>query len=267
MSLRDREQPATRSSGFTLIEVVISAALMALILTSGYVCLNAAISTQKMVEPRGEILQNARVALNLIAADLRCACPLSKETDFTGMHRMLGTIEADNLDFATHNYTPRAANEGDYCQESIFLNPDPETGQLNLCRRRNPRIGLDPFSGGRTEELAKAVVGLRFEYSDGLDWYDSWGEIRERRKAQNSLRVRTNLEGLPEAVRITLYLASNPKAKPSTDEKAPKEPALVFQTVARLNLAASARSAANSVSTGNESDATQNMNQGQEGGQ
>src|SRR6516162_1847351 len=81
MSLRDREQPATRSSGFTLIEVVISAALMALILTSGYVCLNAAISTQKMVEPRGEILQNARVALNLIAADLRCACPLSKETD------------------------------------------------------------------------------------------------------------------------------------------------------------------------------------------
>jgi hypothetical protein len=260
-------QPST-ASAFTLIEVAISAALMALILTSAYVCLHAAVSTQKMVEPRAEIMQNARVALGLMAADLRCACPLSKETDFTGMHRMLGNFEADNLDFATHNYTPRAASEGDFCQESFFLNKDPESGQLSLWRRRNPRIGLDPFSGGTTEELAKGVVGLRFEYFDGLDWYEFWGEIRERRKAQNSLRQRTNLEGLPEAVRITLWLASNPKAKPAADEKAAIEPPLVFQTVARLNLAASARNAMNAGPANNEPDNSgQDANQGQGGSQ
>jgi hypothetical protein len=58
---------------FTLIEVVISAALMALIVVSAYLCLNAAVSSQKMIEPRATVFQNARVAMALMAADLRCA--------------------------------------------------------------------------------------------------------------------------------------------------------------------------------------------------
>src|SRR5689334_656047 len=94
------------ANGFTLIEIVISSALMALIMVSGYVCLNAAVSSRKLIEPRLEIFQSARVAMELIAADLRAACPLSKDYDFLGMHRTLGEIQADNLDFATHNYTP-----------------------------------------------------------------------------------------------------------------------------------------------------------------
>ena len=39
-------------SGFTLIELIISAVLMTMILVSAYVCLNAAFSSQKMIEPR-----------------------------------------------------------------------------------------------------------------------------------------------------------------------------------------------------------------------
>ena len=98
-------------TGFTLIELVISGSLMALILVSGYLCLSAALSSQKLIEPRVEILQNARVAMNLMAADLRAACPLDKQFDLLGMSRKLGEMEADNLDFATHNYTPRHPNE------------------------------------------------------------------------------------------------------------------------------------------------------------
>src|SRR5690348_3976793 len=65
----------SRRSAFTLIELVISSALMVIILTAAYLCLSAALAGQKLLEPRAEVVQNARVALSLLSADLRAACP------------------------------------------------------------------------------------------------------------------------------------------------------------------------------------------------
>ncbi len=244
-------------AAFTLIEVMISSALMALILVSAYMCLGAGFSAQKLIEPRAEIIQNGRVALALMAADLRAACPLSKSDDFIGTTRTLGDIEADNLDFATHNYTPRHAREGDFCQESFYLDKDLETGQFSLWRRRNPTIALDALSGGSKDEIAKSVVGFKLEYYDGLDWYDTWGEDKSSEKQpdkkKNAASDETNLSGLPEAVRITLLLDSNPRKKNPdlvTGGEKP-EPPFIFKTVVRLNLAAASQSSADSSDTGN----------------
>lgn len=234
-------------SGFTLIEVMISSALMAMILVSAYLCLGAGFSAQKMIEPRAEIIQNARVALALVSADLRAACPLSKTDDFLGMARTVGDAEADNLDFGTHNYTPRHAREGDFCQESIYLDKNPETAQFSLWRRRNPTIGLDALAGGMQEELAQGVVGLKFEYFDGLDWFPTWGEVDRKKSAQSSAKPQSNLTGLPEAVRITLLMDSNLKKKTNADSALSEEnpaPPFVFETVVRLNLASVTQNAA-----------------------
>jgi len=109
-----------------------------------------------------------------------------------------------------------------------------------LWRRRNPRISLDPLSGGRREELARGVLGLRLEYSDGLDWYESWGDTERRGKEQFSNRYRANLAGMPEAVRITLLLNPRPPKKAAEgQETVTNEPPLIFRTVARINLAES----------------------------
>jgi prepilin-type N-terminal cleavage/methylation domain-containing protein len=259
--MKTLQSRTTFRRAFTLIEVVISAALMALIIVSAYLCLNAAVSSQKMIEPRATVFQNARVAMALVAADLRCACPLSKDSPFLGMHRMIGTIEADNLDFATHNYTPRRLREGDYCQVSFYLDKNRESGQFTLYRRRNPAIALDPLSGGTREEIARGLLGLRFDYYDGFDWYESWGEVDRGSKAQNSQRERYNLEGMPQAVRITLWFDPNPRTKPAdssvtaavstSTEEPTTEPPLVFQTVARLNLAAALQNASGNGSATN----------------
>ncbi|HEY4414291.1 MAG TPA: prepilin-type N-terminal cleavage/methylation domain-containing protein [Verrucomicrobiae bacterium] len=229
-----------KRAGFTLIEVVISAALMALILVSAYLCLSAGFKAQKMIEPRAEIIQNARVAMNIMTADLRGACPLSPDDNFLGMTRTIGNLEAGNVDFGTHNYTPHHANEGDFCEESFYLDADPTTGQLSLWRRRNPAIALDPLNGGSKEEIATGVAGLQFEYFDGLDWYPTWGEVKENGKDASSNAQASNLTGLPAAVRITLSLAAEPvkkKSEWSTTEEPPPAPPFVFQTVVCLNLA------------------------------
>jgi len=236
-----------RPAGFTLIEVVIASALMALILISAYACLSAGYASQKIIEPRSEVIQNARVAMALMAADLRAACPLSPDSEFVGMTRTVGDAQADNLDFATHNYTPRHPQEGDYCQESFFVDKDAATGRLNLYRRRNPIIAMDPLSGGSREEIARSLRGLKFEYYDGLEWYDSWGETKTSGQAPAASKRSGNLSGLPNAVRITLYLDGDPQRIPATDKKA-SEPPLAFQTVARINLAEASAAAANSAS-------------------
>ncbi|HYT59171.1 MAG TPA: prepilin-type N-terminal cleavage/methylation domain-containing protein [Haliangiales bacterium] len=263
------------ASGFTLIELVISGALMALILVSAYFCLSAGYSSQKVIEPRADIFQNARVAMAIMSADLRAAGPLSTNYEFLGMQRIVDDVEADNLDFATHNYTPRGPREGDFCEISFFLDKDPGSGTFSLWRRRNPTIALDALSGGRREEIARGVRGLKFEYYDGFDWYDTWGDPEGKGKQQTSWRDHPNLSGMPDAVRITLLFDRNPRpgtpslppaastqlssasartsTKPPSQENGTTEPPLVFQTVVRLNLAhSSQRGAAGGSSTGSD---------------
>src|SRR6185437_4193908 len=104
---------------------------------------------------------------------------------------------------------------------------------------RNPLLAPDPLSGGSREEIATGLLGARFEYFDGLDWYDTWGEIKGT-KQQTSQRDQPNVSGMPEAVRITLWFDSDPQAK-ITPESDARTNALVFQTVARLMLADSSQ--------------------------
>lgn len=247
---------SARRSAFTLIEVVISSALMALILISAYICFSAGIASRKTMEPRLEVIQNARVAMGLMTADLRGACPLDKNNDFLGMHRTMGEAVADNLDFATHNYTPQHPREGDFCQMSYYLDRDADTGEFSLWRRRNPTIAPDSLAGGSKEEIATGILGLQFEYYDGLDWYDTWGDTSASGKKQTSEKEQPNLTGMPEAVRITLWFDANPHRKTEAElaETDPKpEARMKFQTVARLNLAKAATS--DSGSAGSQSDA------------
>lgn len=251
MKIRNRSLLA-RSTAFTLIEIVISAALMSLILVSAYFCLSSAVASQKIVESRSEALQNARIAMAMISADLRCASPLSSKIEFLGSHRMIGEVEGDNLDFGTHNYTPKRANEGDFCETSYFLKKDPQSDRYALWRRRDPTPDPEPLAGGKLEEIARGVHSLKFEYYDGFDWYDDWGDINGAAKIENSLKDHPNLSGMPESVRITLTLDVG---RPAVG-KEPSEPPLVFQTIARLNLSAiaaqtSSASASNRVSNTN----------------
>jgi len=217
---------------------------MAIILTASYACLNAAISGKKLIEPRADVIQNARVAMAMISADLRSACPLSKDFEFLGMHRMIDDIQADNLDFATHNYIPKRPREADYCQISYFADKEDESGNISLFRRRNPTISPDPLSGGSRELIARGLRGVSFEYYDGWDWYDTWGEINAQKKERKASLLAPNLSGMPEAVRITLWFDPNPRSAPQKEPRASNqsEPPLMFETTVRLNLTGASQS-------------------------
>ena len=254
-----------RSAAFTLVELVISAAVMSLILAGAYLCLNSGVVSQKLIHSRSDVVQSARVALSMMAADLRSACPVFKGPPFLGMNRMLGEMEADNLDFATHNYTPKSRAQADYCEVSYFVSKDPLSGHWSLWRRRDPTPDDEPLMGGSREELVRGVRGLRFEYYDGFEWFDDWGDPEGKGKAANSQRQQFNLEGMPDAVRITLWIEPSikPVATATNSVNAGEEP-MMFQTVARLNLAPVNRS--NTGSNDEQDNASQAAPQPQTGG-
>jgi hypothetical protein len=122
---------------------------------------------------------------------------------------------------------------------SYFLDRESESGKFSLWRRRNPTIPLDPLAGGSREEIARGLRGLKLEYYDGFDWYDDWGDPDGHGKARDSLKRQPNLDGLPEAVRVTLWFELGPgSAKPAAaDDDSAAPTTLAFQTVCRLNLA------------------------------
>ena len=151
-------------------------------------------------------------------------------------------MEADNLDFGTHNYTPSKPTPGDYCSVSWFVERDPATGETHLWRRRNPAFSFEPLSGGSREDIASGVRGFTVEYYDGFDWYDTWGDKNGEAKQASSNRDRPNLSGLPTAARITLLVDSEPPRRRSPDSIEPEAkpaPPLTFQTTVRLNLSGS----------------------------
>lgn len=231
------KRPAARGA-FTLIELTISAAVGAIILVASYACLSAGVASQKLIEPRTQALQSARVALAMMSADLRAACSLGPDFDFVGEQRAIGDMEADNLDFATRHYMPAQPGEGDYCQLSYYVDKSRQGERFSLWRRRNPHIAPDPLDGGSREEILPGLRGLTLEYFDGLDWHDTWGDASIKKKVKYTTLQAPNLAGFPEAVRITLLL--DPDVAQSAEK--PERP-LMFQTVARLESANAASQA------------------------
>src|SRR5262249_44476371 len=156
---------------------------------------------------------------------LRSAVQLSKEYEFVGMRRSIDQIDADNVDFGTRNYVPTRPMEGDWCETSYFVQKNAKTGGYALFRRRDPTPDPEPLSGGNSEEIARGVKGFRLEYYDGWKWYDEWGDPEG--KERFSALPEPNASGMPEAVRITLTLATGEKVVEGT-----VEPTLVLQTTA-----------------------------------
>ena len=225
-------------SGFTLIELIISAGLMAIVLGSAYACLSAGTASKRLIEARAEGMQSARIALNMIATDLRSTVPLPGNVEFVGMRRTIGEADADNVDFSTRNYNPKRLREPDYCEISYFLTRDSESDSFILVRRRDPTPDPEPLEGGSQEEIARGVRSLRFEYYDGFEWFTEWGDPEGKTKGMTL--PPSNSYGLPEAVKIIIVF--DPETKPRrTDEQGEKEDEekepMTFETIARLDLA------------------------------
>jgi type II secretion system protein J len=250
-----------RNSGFTLLELILTSSVSVIVLAGAYACLEAGLRSERLTAGRGDAIQGARVALGRLAADLRAACRLSKDFEFVGMDRRLDGMDADNIDFGSHHHRPRRAGEADFCEVSWFVDRDLEEGGYGLFRRVDASPDDRPLEGGTKEEVLPGLRGFQLEFYDGFRWYEDWGNQesegpRQDRRSARSL-LASNLEGLPEAVRITLKVDGSPprrdggkQAERAADRSAQKPEELTFRTTVRLFLAGRASTSAGDAAGG-----------------
>lgn len=204
MNVDGRER--ARELAFTLIEVMLSIAILAGI--SALIWGSFSLTSRGKAQAEAMIAryQQARLALNRMAREISMAY-LSKNDRFgTDNPRTLFVSEAeggsDTLTFSAFAHV-RLRENAKECDQSVlryFVASDPASrGQLNLMRRESRRLGLErPGEEGPAFAMLEHVESLKFEFFDGIaeEWRDRW----------NTRSADGQPDRLPDKVRIVVTM-------------------------------------------------------------
>jgi general secretion pathway protein J len=203
MSLRLRH----RSRGFTLLEVLISIAILAAITSILFGAFSAMKRSKDGLSRLQDRQREARLAMARITRELQSAYlsghqPLNQAliVQKTLFKSERGT-PADRLDFAAfaNRRLDKNAHVSDQCELSYFGSPNPDgSGTYDLVRRIDTEIDLEPTKGGRVEVLATDIDLFDLQYLDAQtgEWQESW----------DSTQSTGQLDRLPLQVRVILVL-------------------------------------------------------------
>ncbi len=218
-------QPIYRSCddtrGFTLIEVMIAMAILAVMAMLIYTSLSQTISSKDDVEKRDELGHSANLVLNKMTLDLQMAFLLTGP-EFLGSDGKMKTAfigKEDRVDFSSLSHVRyfKDSKESDYAEVGYFVEDDKEDpGNKLLVRRESKLIDDKPTEGGTSEAMVEGVKEFHLEYYDSnkKEWLKSW----------DSTQVDVS-NRLPRAVKIELKVQD-----PSMEE--PYE----FSTIVDLKL-------------------------------
>jgi prepilin-type N-terminal cleavage/methylation domain-containing protein len=165
-----------KNKGFTLIEVLIAAAILALIVTIIYGAFAGSIKTMKISTEGGDIHRRARVILHRMAQEMSCAC-LPSEEETTGVYGFVGEDrEAEGLPQDTLRFTSTALPLGERSrgvkQVGFYPDVDRETDKPTVMMREDTTPDERADEGGRRILLAEGIGGVDFTYYDdqGREW-------------------------------------------------------------------------------------------------
>ena len=171
--------------GFSLIELLIAIAILAAITSLLYGSFAALKRSKDGLSRLQDRQREARLAMSRVTRELQSAflsahIPLNQalvvqKTIFKGER---GT-PADRVDFTAfaNRRLERNAHVSDQCELSYFSSPNPDgSGTIDLVRRIDTEIDLEPETGGRIEVLATDIDLFDLEYLDAQtgQWQESW---------------------------------------------------------------------------------------------
>lgn len=196
-----------RDTGFTLLEVLVAIAVLAVLSMLLYGAFSGMKRTKEGVERINDRQREARMAMARMVRELQTAyisahepVPPTRPAQKTVFKGVSG-IPGDRIDFAafSHRRLDRDSRDSDQCELSYYLasNPD-KPGVVDLLRRESSVIDLDPEHGGRVEVLATDVDVFDLAYLEPqtIQWLETW----------DSTQAAGQLGRLPFQVRITLVL-------------------------------------------------------------
>jgi general secretion pathway protein J len=199
---------ARSSRGFTLIEVMIAAGILAVMAAMTFGSFSQAWQQKEDFALADERYAQARGALDRITFELSHAF-LSEHYDRKRFRERPTVFKGqdrggrDELLFTSlaHERLESDAKESDQAVIRYWLERDPENPRYDsLWRRSNPLIDEDAERRGHKAVLCENVRGLDLEYWDAAkeEWVDEWDASRVERQGV-----------LPERIKVTLTIVDD----------------------------------------------------------
>jgi len=193
---------ARRSSGFSLVEVLVSVVILTFMGTLIYESLTQASAAKEETESALDRMQAVRVALTRMVRDFSMAF-LSKHKDpqMGDKPRTLFRGDRDKAVFTalSHVRLFRDADESDQCEVSYWVKASPTGRGYALWRRESRRIDEKPEQGGPSMVLLDGITRLELHFWEWKDctedcWKDRW----------DTTQLDGHPDRLPARVRIRL---------------------------------------------------------------
>lgn len=210
-----RRRRDLRPLGLTLLEVLVSLAVMAMIGLLIYGAFDGMTRSRNAISTLDERYHQGRSALSRISREIAAsfvslhqAPPIAQVMRVTAF---LGKKQTpyDRLDFVSfsHARLDRDKHESDQHEVGYFASRDPDVnGKVDLARREAATIDDDPEKGGVVQVLAEDIELFSLDYFDPLTgtWLDTW----------DSTQPAGQMGRLPLQVRVMLHLRGGPRGEP-----------------------------------------------------
>ncbi|MFW6067510.1 MAG: PulJ/GspJ family protein [Myxococcota bacterium] len=201
-----------RRHGFTLVEALISIAILAIVGTLVVGGFTQTFKNKNRVEQDIERYHIVRLALDRMARELSMAYVSAHVNPNPTLQRMLTAFVGDEerVDFTSfsHRRLMRDSHESDQNELGYFVAHHPDgSGRQVLARREQHRIDEDPRTGGKSMILVEDVEELELEYLDPTsgEWLRSW----------DSTQAAMQPNRLPSQVKIRLTVPHPRKERES----------------------------------------------------
>lgn len=207
-----------RSRGLTLLEVLISIAILALIATLLYGAFDGMTRARNGISQIDERYHQGRTALSRMTREL--------ESAFLSLHQPQVVTQSvrttvfvghnqgsnDRIDFTSfsHRALGRNAHESDQNELSYFIARDPDrSDKYDLVRREAKDIDLEPTRGGAVNVLAEDVESLDFMFFDPVlnQWVETWDTTQatgQPNRLPLQVKIRLVLKGAPNGAPIVM---------------------------------------------------------------
>ncbi len=207
------------AKGFTLIEVLLAMAILAVIMAVVYGSFSTAGRNVEQAEAARDETDLARTLLARMSDDIANAyynakmSPLDPRTNrnvnltvFFGKKVEAGEgddkVRHDSLSLTTlTNWHRPDTPQTELMEVGYFFSEKPDGSGYSFFRREKRELGPDtpPLEGGVEYELTDKVESLQFRYYNGTQWLDAWDTT-----PGNS----AGTAGLPQRVELTLVTDS-----------------------------------------------------------
>jgi general secretion pathway protein J len=174
-----------RRAGITLVEALISIAILAIVSTMIWQAFSQTSRNKRIVERESDRYHVIQMAMERMSREISMAFVSDHlnpdmslqvvKTCFVGTDRGRG----DRLDFTSfsHQRLYRDAHESDQNELSYFVTRHPDDREIRvLARREQNRIDARPRQGGRVQIMVEDIENFQLEYYDDRtgDWRREW---------------------------------------------------------------------------------------------